>query len=137
MFLICLGFTVSLRLEMVLTEIKEHHLMHKIIENKGYCVSFFDEDKIFIRPENIVSTNQGLFINLDGFEFHPLPLLQFSRQRHFIQGSFARGIELAATQSKGPCPECGVNTNKYGIGTALSWKIFQFKAVSFISLLFF
>ena len=107
----------SLYAEAMPIETAEHHLIHKVIENHSYCVSAFDGDKIFIRPENIVSTSQGLFINLNGSECYPLPLLQFNKNGHFMQGSFIHGIELAAKkeESKGPCPECGANTNKYGI----------------------
>ena len=113
-----LGAIGSLRAEMVPIEIAEHHLIHKVVENHRYCVSAFDGDKIFIRPENIVSTSQGLFINLNGSEFSPLPLLQFNRNGHFIEGCFMNGIELTAAkkeETKGPCPNCNVNTSKYGL----------------------
>lgn len=113
-----LGSVISLHAEMVPLETTEHHLIQKVVENHRYCVSAFDGDKIFIRPENIVSTNQGLFLNLNGAELYPLPLLQFSRDGHFIQGSLMHGIELTAAKketTKGPCPHCEVNTNKYGI----------------------
>lgn len=113
---IFLGTIGSLHAEGKLIEITEHHLIHKIIENHRCCVSAFDADKIFIRPESIISTNQGLFINLNGTEYHPLPLLQFSKKGHFIQRYLMQSIELAAKEeTKGPCPECDVNTNKYGI----------------------
>ena len=112
-----LGAISSLHAETVPVEISEHHLIHKIVENQRYCVSAFDGDKIFIRPENIVPTNHGLFINLNGSEFSPLPLLQFNANGHFIEGSFMLGIELAAAkkeETKRPCPNCNVNTGKYG-----------------------
>lgn len=111
------GAIVSLHGEIVPVKTAEHHLIHKIVENQKYCVASFDGDKIFIRSENIISTNQGLFINLNGSEFYPIPLLQFNKQGHFMQASFARGIELAAKkeETRGPCPECGMSTNKYGI----------------------
>lgn len=99
-------------------ETTKDHLIHKVIQNQNFCVSAFNGDKIFIRPENIVSTTQGLFIKLNGDEYYPMPLLQFNRNGHFMQGSFTQGIELAAArkeETKGPCPECGINTNKYGI----------------------
>lgn len=63
-----LGAIISLDAEIVPIETADHHLIHKIIENQRYCVSAFDGDMVFIRPENIVSTNQGLFINLNGSE---------------------------------------------------------------------
>lgn len=112
-----LGAIGSLHAEMVPLETTEHHLIHKVVENHGYCVSAFDGDKIFIRAENIVPTSQGLFINLNGYDYSPLPLLQFNRSGHFIEGSFMRGMELAAAkkeETKGPCPNCNVNTSKYG-----------------------
>ncbi len=113
-----LGAIGSLHAEMVPLKTEEHHLIHKVIENHGYCVSAFDGDKIFIRPENIVSTSQGLFINLNGSEFSPLPLLQFNRNGHFIERSLICGTELAAAKkedSKGPCPNCDVKTDKHGV----------------------
>lgn len=113
-----LSAVVSLHAEMAHIKTEEHHLIHKIIKNHGYCVSAFDGDKIFIRPENIISTNQGLFLNLNGSEFYPLPLLQFSKHGHFVQGSFTHGRVLIAAkkeETKGPCPECDVNTDKNGI----------------------
>jgi|GEM_PF-2530501 hypothetical protein len=113
-----LGAISSLQAEMVPLETAEHHLIHKVVENHEYCVSAFDGDKIFIRPENIVPTNQGLFVNLNGSDYFPLPLLQFNRSGHFIEGSFIHGIEKLATakkeETKGPCPNCNVNTGKYG-----------------------
>jgi|JI102314DRNA_FD_contig_21_14535550_length_690_multi_4_in_0_out_0_1 hypothetical protein len=94
---------------------EDHHLIHKIIENQWHCVSAFDGDKIFIHPENIFSTDQGLFIDLNGSESFPLPLLQFSKNGHFIEANLECVIEsLAAKKTKGPCPNCGVNTGQYG-----------------------
>ena len=108
----------SLYAEVMPIETTEHHLIHKIIANHSCCVSAFDGDKIFIRPENIIPTNQGLFIHLNESEYYPLPLLQFNKNGYFIQGSFTHIIELTATkneETKGPCPECDINTNKYGV----------------------
>lgn len=115
-----LGAIGSLHAETVSIEATEHHLIHKVVENHGYCVSAFEGDKIFIRPENIVPTQQGFFINLNGSEFSPLPLLQFNKNGHFIEGSFSHGIELAAAKkgkTKGPCPNCDVKTDGNGVCT--------------------
>jgi hypothetical protein len=114
---VLLGTSIVLQAEMGPIQTTEHHLIHKVIENHQYCVSAFEGDRIFIRPENIVPTNQGLFVNLNGSEFCPLPLLQFNKNGHFIEGSFLQEIELVAAKkeaTKGPCPNCGVNTGKYG-----------------------
>jgi len=113
-----LGAVVSLHAEIIPLETAEHHLIHKIVENHRYCVAAFDGDKIFIRPESIVSTNRGLFINLNGSQLHLLPLLQFDKHGHFIQGSLMQDIELAAAKkgdTKGPCPNCDINTDKNGV----------------------
>lgn len=99
----------------IYTETASHHLIHKVIENREYCVAAFEGDKIFINPENIVSTSEGLFINLDGTEMARLPLLQFSKRGHFIEGSFMLVRELMKKEeSKGPCPECHQPTGRYG-----------------------
>ena len=97
-------------------QIQDCHLMHKIFENQNYCVSAFDKDKIFIHPQSIISTDRGLFIDLNGNEFYPLPLLQFNKNGHFIQSNLMHETKLASTkeQTKGPCPNCDVNTGKYG-----------------------
>ena len=127
-----LGVIGSLHAEMVPIETTEHHLIHKIVENHGYCVSAFDGDKIFIRPENIVPTHQGLFINLNGSEFSPLPLLQFNRNGHFIEGSFSHGIELAAAKkekTKGPCPNCDVKTDGNGVCQNPECFFYKFKVL--------
>ncbi len=115
---IFLGTGFSLQAEIEPLQAQECHLLYKIVENQEYCVSNFDGDKIFIRPENIVPAAQGLCINLNGSELCLLPLLQFSKQGHFVQASFLQDIVLAAAKkeaTKGPCPECEVNTDKTGI----------------------
>ncbi len=108
---IFLGTGFCLQAETAPLQSEECNLLHKIVENQEYCVSSFDGDKIFMRPENIVPTAQGLCINLNGSELCPLPLLQFSKQGHFVQANFLQGIVLAAAKkaTKGPCPNCNVN----------------------------
>lgn len=113
-----LGSIIFLQAEMVPIQTAEHHLFHKVVENHSCCVSAVEGDKIFLRPESIISTNHGLFINLNGAEFCPLPLLLFNGKGHFVQGGFMEDIELVGAKKEetmGPCPQCGVNTNRYGI----------------------
>lgn len=109
--------SITLGAEQVSTQATEDHLIHKIITNHTSCVHAFDKDKIFIRPENIISTTEGLFLRLNESEYFPLPLLQFNRNGHFLQGSLMKEMDLAATkkQTKGPCPNCDVDTDKYGV----------------------
>jgi len=117
LILVLLGCVISLEAKKNPVQYSEHHLIDKILENHRYCVAAFEGNKIFIRPENIISTDQGLFINVNGAEFYQLPLLQFNKNGHFIEGTNIRDIDLKATkkeQTKGSCPNCGVNTDKYG-----------------------
>ncbi len=110
--------SISLQAETVsIQTTTESHLIHKIMKNHKYCVNGFEGDKIFIRPENIISTDQGLFLDLNGTDYFPLPLLQFSKNGHFLQGSLMQEIELVAAKRQvyGPCPACDVNTDKNGI----------------------
>ncbi|NGX53156.1 MAG: hypothetical protein KR126chlam5_01469 [Candidatus Anoxychlamydiales bacterium] len=119
LILILLGNVISLKAEKVSMQYCKHHLIDKIFENHNYCVAAFEGKKIFIRPENIISTNQGLFINLNGAEFYQLPLLKFNKNGHYIEGKVIKdkNINLLAankTQTKGPCPHCEKNTDKNG-----------------------
>jgi hypothetical protein len=115
---VLLGSSIFLQAETAPIQLAEHHLLRKIIENQQNCVSAFEGDKIFIQPENIVPTKHGLFVNLNGSEFYPLPLIQFDQNGHFIEGYFTREIELAGSKvrrpSKGPCPACDVDTDSNG-----------------------
>lgn len=126
-----LGAIGSLHAEAVDLEITEHHLIHKIVKNQDHCVSAFDGDKVFIRPENIVPTYKGLFVNLNGSDCFPLPLLQFNRNGHFIEGSFSGSIDLAAKkpQTQGPCPNCDVNTDGNGICKNPKCFFYKFKVL--------
>jgi hypothetical protein len=116
LFIAFFGMIGFLHAETLPVEPKEDHLISKLIENRQYCVSAFDGDKIFIRPENIVATDQWLFINLDGFQLYPLPLLQFDNNGYFLEGNLIGGLELAASKhTRGPCPACDIPTDGNGI----------------------
>jgi len=42
--------------------------VNDILENKDYCVNKIEGSKIYIHSENIVPTEQGILINLNGYD---------------------------------------------------------------------
>lgn len=111
---------ISLNANDVTYQYRSYHLMNKILENQNYCIEAFEGDKIFIRPENIISTNQGLFIKVNEEELYKLPLIKFNKKGHYIQGIINKDINLLKAnkakkeKTKGPCPNCEVNTDGNG-----------------------
>ena len=98
-------------------ENEEHQLLFKIIENQNYCVSGFDDDKIFINPEKIIRSGDANYLDVNGFELYRLPLLQYNEYGYFLQASINYGIALAGSKkqvTKGPCPVCNVSTDASG-----------------------
>ena len=111
---------ISLNANAVIYQSCSYHLMDKIIENQSYCIEAFEGNKIFIRPENIISTNQGLFIKVNEEELYKLPLIKFNKKGHYIECIINEDINLLKTtkskeeKTKGPCPNCEVKTDKHG-----------------------
>ena len=127
-----LGLTISSNAERRSIKTTEHHLLRKIIDNSQHCVAACEGDRIFICPESIISTDRGLFINLNGVEVCPLPLVQSSRRGYFIQGNLMQEIvPMAAkkTATKGPCPNCDQNTDERGRCTNSRCFFFQLRVL--------
>jgi len=101
----------------VSANLKEHHLLYKILENSPFCVQAIEGDKIFLNVENIVSTNAGFFLSVNEMDFIRLPFLQWNFYGYFVESGF---ISVAAGEdrsknSKGPCPACDKFTDKRGV----------------------
>lgn len=95
-----------------------NHLIHKIIENHEHCVRAFEGDKIFINPDKIVFSETGLFLNLNGTELSWIPLLQSDARGCFLMKNDFGEIEaMAKKKTKGPCGNCGQDTDKNGFCT--------------------
>lgn len=109
---------VSLNANDATYQYRSYHLMDKILENQNYCIEAFEGNKIFIRPENIISTNQGLFIKVNEKELYKLPLIKFNKRGHYIEGvediNLLKANKSKEEKTKGPCPYCEVKTDKYG-----------------------
>ena len=91
----------------------EDHLMQKIKQNSHYCVHRFEEDKIFINPQNILLSEEGLFLDLNGHEYCALPFLQSNANGCFLSISPMLGCQRKK-ESKGPCPNCNESTASDG-----------------------
>lgn len=99
------------------TQLSEHHLLYKLIKNRNNCVTAIDGNKIYLRSESIVPKDGRLFVDLDGQELGLLPVIQFDENGHFIESNISESIIPAAartSQTKGPCPNCDVNTDGKG-----------------------
>ena len=85
-------------------DILHKDLVDKIIQNDHFCVKGYDENKIYIKPQNILVSDNGIFIDLNGFESYPLSNLQSN-----LDGCFLKIYpELCAGCASKPekCPEC-------------------------------
>ena len=90
------------------------HLMQKIKQNTHFCVQAYEEDKIFLKPENIIPTSKGLVLQLNSFECVQIPLLQSNIKGCFIQ-KFSLSKQKQESDTQGPCPACEKDTDKYGV----------------------
>src|SRR5262249_49362935 len=75
-------------------------LREAIQANENEVVEHYEEDKIYINPEKIHPTPQGVYLNLNDQEFIFVPTLNSDNQ-----GCYIKCLEVLNT-----CPGCG---NKY------------------------
>ena len=101
--------TTSLRSE---TELSENHLLYQIMENESYCVEQYSEEKIFLKPENIIFSRNGVLLNLNGYDLVSLPQVAANHLGFYIdRNSLARDEK----PSLGLCPHCDRKTNGNGV----------------------
>jgi len=72
-------------------------LLTQIGSNDCECVVNVTDDKIYVNPERIFPTSQGLFLHIRANEYVALPLL-FSDD----QGCFIKAARISS-----PCKQCG------------------------------
>ena len=102
--------TTSLRSE---TELSENHLLYQIMENESYCVEQYSEEKIFLKPENIIFSRNGLLLNLNGYDLVSLPQVVVTHLGFYIEKNFWASSKKE--KPLGPCPHCGEDTDGKGI----------------------
>jgi hypothetical protein len=72
----------------------------QILANESYCVKGYDNDKVYLNPENIHTTDQGLLIEVQEGLYMPLSYLQADNTGCYIP--MATGFEIF-----NKCPQCG------------------------------
>jgi len=74
-------------------------LLTEIVSNNCECVVNVTDDKVYVNPERIYPTSQGLFLCVGTDEYVPLPLLLSDDQGCYIQTGW---IKVTS-----PCKFCG------------------------------
>lgn len=117
-----LGAFLPLQAQADFAQLKEHHLLYKILKNQEHCTLAFEGHKIFLRPENIVSVGEKLFLDVDGSELALLPLVQVDETGYFIWTSLTSDLVAKqriggslVSKTRGPCPECEWPTDGHGV----------------------
>ncbi len=75
----------------------DNELMDKIEANKNTCVCGYFEDKLYLHPNRIFPTEQGIYLNLNDVDYVLLPILN----------SDSRGCYLPCVDVLSICPGCG------------------------------
>jgi len=74
-------------------------LLTEIVSNDCECIVNIADDKVYVKPERIFPTSQGLFLHLGTDLYFPF-LLLFSDD----QGCYIQSARIKVTS---PCPHCG------------------------------
>jgi hypothetical protein len=75
--------------------------IQNVFENEQYCVYKIEDNKVYIKSENIIPTEQGILIDLNGFEKTLAPAL-FSDSG----GSFLEDIRPMWSEIIPRCSSC-------------------------------
>ena len=75
-------------------------LLSEIFANQSECIISIVEDRIYVNPEKIFPTTQGLFLNVNEAEYIVIPTLHSDAQGCYIQ-------QVYDTRVTKPCPYCG------------------------------
>lgn len=75
----------------------DKELMDKIEANKNTCVYGYFEDKLYLNPDRIFPTEQGIYLNLNDEDYVLLPTLNSDNS----------GCYLPCVQILNTCPGCG------------------------------
>lgn len=79
----------------------DEQFFHEIFQNSQYCVKSYDEEKIFLKSENLHFTEEGLVLDLNGFDYIALPYILSGSNGSYIMRA-DRMLEVLNT-----CPLCG------------------------------
>lgn len=72
-------------------------LIAEIVANDYSCVLGYSEERIYLNPEKIIPSNQGLFLNLKDQEYVVLPMLYSDEYGCYITPTI---------KVKPDCPDC-------------------------------
>lgn len=80
----------------------DNEVMDKIEANKNTCVYGYTENKVYLKPDRIFPTEQGVYLNLNDVDYVLLPTLN----------SDSNGCYVPCVNIFNKCPGCG---NEYFI----------------------
>jgi len=82
-----------------------HELTEEVFEqimgHEAYCVKDYDQDKIYLNAENIYPTDEGMFLDLDGYNSIALVGLHSDSQGCWVPNVY-RDVGIFKK-----CPLCG------------------------------
>jgi NADH pyrophosphatase NudC (nudix superfamily) len=76
----------------------------QIMANENRCVKGFSEEKIYLNPDKIHATENGIFVNLNDVDFVCIPILHSDNQGCYISNSQELALSLDYHKY---CSECG------------------------------
>lgn len=77
--------------------------LEHIILNETYCVDRYEEDRVYLKSENLTTTDEGIFLDLNGFEAIQIPSLQSDHSGC----SVIMPLNDKIIEVLNKCPQCG------------------------------
>jgi len=90
----------------------KEHSIDSLFENREYCVDKITDDKIYVKAENVFVTNEGIFVDVNGEDYLPIPMLHSDAFGCFLPFQPSSGTQYLV--SMGNCPYCHRPTNSRG-----------------------
>ena len=86
------------------TDVCDDEVIHQIVANHNTCVIGYAEEKIYLNPNRIYPTEQGLYLDLNDIDYVLLPSLNSD-----FNGCYVRPVSEALTKHPilNTCPGCG------------------------------
>jgi len=75
----------------------DNEVMDKIEANKNICVSGYSEDRVYLNPNRIFPTEEGVYLNLNDVDYILIPTLN----------SDSSGCYIPCVDVFNYCPGCG------------------------------
>ena len=82
-----------------------------VFENEQYCVDKIENNKVYIKSENIIPTNQGILIDLNGFDKIIAPTLFSDSGGCFMENLKPMWSDIVPKER---CSVCG-KEKRYGV----------------------